>query len=182
VLVDAGFVRGGSPWGPVARGAAPALVAPLFGPGDEVPVGFASMAGDTIGAGWPVGLRWPCDGTLGRARSSRPVVVVGEVLDALSLGAFAFGLPGEDGALSLDVVAAAGLVDWAGVLEGRRAVLVATGAGPVAVAVMQAAKAAGVPVAMAGKVPGADSWRSVAARYGRRAVVERWRTKVREVL
>jgi hypothetical protein len=181
VLVNAGFIRNGSPWGPVAKGAAPALLAPVFGP-KSGPVGFSTMAGDIIGEAWPVGLRWPADIVLGAAPSSRPCVIVGDTLDALAFGGLAFGLAGEDGrVLSLDVLTARSGIDWAGVIEGRAAVVVALPReSPALTAAVKAAKAAGVPVIGAGTK--AKTWRAAALDIGRRAVVEHWRAKAREVL
>ncbi len=182
ILTAAGFVSNGRPWGPVAAGAAPVLIVPLFTAASG-PVGFVSGDGSTVGERWPVGLRWPGDMLLGRGASSRPVVLVRGVLDALAFGGLAFGLPGEDGVLSLDVVAVGERMrpEWADIIAGRAAVVVALPReSPALTAAVKAAKAAGVPVIGAGTK--AKTWRDAALDIGRRAVVEHWRAKAREVL
>jgi hypothetical protein len=183
LLRSSGFASNGSPWGPLSPGATPALLVPVYGPQGAIPSGWWCTSGESVGEAWPVGLRWPVDAEWQADQSTRPAVIVGDTFDALALGPLAFGEAGEDGVLSLDVLAARDGVDWSACLQGRGALLIATATlHPAVKPAVQAAKSAGVPVAMAGKVPGCATWREAAVRYGRREVVETWRAKISEVL
>jgi hypothetical protein len=173
-LEAAGFVRRGTGWMPLrlASSVGVALV-PVYHPRKTGVIGWGAAAADgqewRAGERWPIGLRWPADELLNRGPSSRPLVIVREMLDALALGGPAFGLPGDADADALDVVAVGDewREEWAELLSGRPAVVLAwspsCGALPwrVGAAAASAASAVGVPFRASGwrDEAGRRSWR-----------------------
>ena len=134
-LVAAGWLDAlGAPWGPAARDAAAGLLVPVHRPEGGAAVGWhcvgpawgpdgCGMAG---GLAWPIGWSW-ADAVAISPLAKAPAVLVRSVLDVVKYAGLAWGLPGDDDTASFDVLALGDewRPEWATVLEGRPAVIVA---------------------------------------------------------